>query len=172
MFGQYGRILRINLSDQSYRSESIEETIYTRYLGGKGLASYLLYELNPPGIDPLHPGNCLIFATGPFAGSKIWGGCRYGVFTKSPQTGLYAESYSGGKVPEAIDATGYDAIVIQGKGEQPEVLEIRPDGVTFHEAGNLWGKETYETEDAVLQHYGNSEVPYRKAGAVVIGPAA
>jgi len=172
MFGNYGRILRINLTDESYRSESPEESVYTKYLGGKGLASYLLHELNPPEIDPLHPDNCLIFATGPVAGSKIWGGCRYGVFTKSPQTGLYAESYSGGKVPEAIDATGYDAIVIQGKSKQPKVLEIRPDGVTFHEAGNLWGKETYETEDAVLHQYGSSEGSYRKAGAVVIGPAA
>jgi aldehyde:ferredoxin oxidoreductase len=172
MFGQYGRILRINLTDQSYRSEDIDETIYARYLGGKGLASYLLHEFNPPGIDPLHPDNCLIFATGPVAGSKIWGGCRYGVFTKSPQTGLYAESYSGGKVPEAIDATGYDAIVVQGKSKQPSVLEISPDAVAFHKAEDLWGKETYETEDAVLHHYGSAGGPYRKAGAVVIGPAA
>ncbi|MBW1979788.1 MAG: aldehyde ferredoxin oxidoreductase family protein [Deltaproteobacteria bacterium] len=172
MFGQYGRILKINVTDQSYHFENIEETIYSAYLGGKGLASYLLHLFNPPGIDPLHPDNCLIFSTGPFTGSKIWGGCRYGVFTKSPQTGLYAESYSGGKVPEAIDAAGYDAIIIQGKSEQPIVLEISPEAVKFHAAENLWGRETYETEDAVLIRYGSSEGRYRKTGAVVIGPAA
>ena len=169
MYGHYGKILKINLSEKKYWTESLEEEIYDQYLGGKGLASYLLYELNPAGIDPLHPDNCLIFATGPVTGSKIWGGCRYGVFTKSPQTGFYSESYSGGKVPEAIDSTGYDAVVIQGQCSEPAVLEIHPDGVVFHEAGELWGKETYETEDEVINRYKGS---FKKTGTVVIGPAS
>ena len=143
MSGHYGKILKINLSLQTFRAEPLADTVYDQYLGGKGLASYLLYELNPPGIDPLHPDNCLIFATGPVTGSKIWGGCRYGVYTKSPQTGFYSESYSGGRVPEAIDSTGYDAIVIQGQCTQPTVLEIHPDEVIFHDAVDLWGKESY-----------------------------
>ncbi len=169
MYGHYGKILKINLSEKKYWTESLEEEIYDQYLGGKGLASYLLYELNPAGIDPLHPDNCLIFATGPVTGSKIWGGCRYGVFTKSPQTGFYSESYSGGKVPEAIDSTGYDAVVIQGQCSEPAVLEIHPDGVVFHEAGELWGKETYETEDEVINRYKGN---FKKTGTVVIGPAS
>ncbi len=169
MYGHYGKILKINLSEKKYWTEQLEETIYDQYLGGKGLASYLLYELNPAGIDPLHPDNCLIFATGPVTGSKIWGGCRYGVFTKSPQTGFYSESYSGGKVPEAIDSTGYDAIIIQGQCSEPTVLEVHPVGVVFHEAGELWGKETYETEDEVIKRYKGN---FKKAGTVVIGPAS
>jgi aldehyde:ferredoxin oxidoreductase len=103
MNGHYGKILKIDLTQKKYRTENLDETIYAQYIGGKGLASYLLYELNPPGVNPLDADNCLIFSTGPVTGSNIWGGCRYGVFTKSPQTGFYSESYSGGKVPEAID---------------------------------------------------------------------
>jgi aldehyde:ferredoxin oxidoreductase len=172
MYGFYGRTLQINLSKKTHQVDRLAESVYEKYLGGKGLASYLLYRLNPPGIDPLHPDNCLIFATGPVTGSKIWGGCRYGVFTKSPQTGFYSESYSGGKVPEAIDATGYDAIVIQGECVEPTVLEIRPDDVLFHIAGDLWGKETYDTEELVLKRFSSKEKGYKKLGAVVIGPAA
>jgi aldehyde:ferredoxin oxidoreductase len=172
MFGFYGRILRINLTEKSYHVEDLDEMLYRRYLGGKGLASWLLYQSNPPGVDPLHPDNCLIFATGPVTGSKVWGGCRYGVFTKSPQTAFYSESYSGGKVPEAIDATGYDAIIIQGESSEPIVLEIQPDKVRFHEAGSLWGKETYETEDEILQRYGRSKDEFKNVGVVVIGPAS
>lgn len=169
MYGHYGKILRINLSEKKYWTEQIDEKIYDQYLGGKGLASHLLYELNPAGIDPLHPDNCLIFATGPVTGSRIWGGCRYGVFTKSPQTGFYSESYSGGKVPEAIDSTGYDAVVIQGQCAEPAVLEVHPDGAVLHDAGELWGKETYETEDEVIKRYKGN---FKKAGTVVIGPAS
>ena len=172
MSGNYGRILKINLTSSQFQTQTIEEDIYNKYIGGKGLASYLLYELNPAGIDPLHADNCLIFATGPIAGSRIWGSCRYGVFTKSPQTGLYSESYSGGKVPEAIDATGYDAIVIQGESREPTVLEITPDEVIFHDAEELWGKESYETEDRVMEKYAKSDDGFKRKGAVVIGPAA
>jgi aldehyde:ferredoxin oxidoreductase len=172
MNGHYGKILKIDLTQKKYRTENLDETIYAQYIGGKGLASYLLYELNPPGVDPFDADNCLIFSTGPVTGSNIWGGCRYGVFTKSPQTGLYSESYSGGKVPEAIDSTGFDAIVIQGQAADPMVLGIHPDEVVFHDAGNLWGKETYETEDEVLKRYRQSGQDFKKPGAVVIGPAS
>ncbi|MBW2613269.1 MAG: aldehyde:ferredoxin oxidoreductase, partial [Deltaproteobacteria bacterium] len=172
MKGQYDRILRIDVSRQKYWTETVDSTIYEKYLGGKGLASYLLYTLNPPEVDPLHADNCLIFATGPITGSRIWGSSRYGVYTKSPQTGLYSESYSGGRVPEAIDSAGYDAIVIQGESADPIVLGVHPDEVLFHPAADLWGQETYDTEDAILQRYSQPDKGFRKAGAVVIGPAA
>ncbi len=106
MHGFYGRIPKINLSGQTYEIVPLNNEILSRYLGGKGLATYLLYSTNPQGVDPLSPDNCLIFATGPTTGSLIWSSSRYGVFTKSPRTGFYSESYSGGKVPEAVDAAG------------------------------------------------------------------
>ena len=172
MNGHYGKILNINLSDQTFQAEPVEEAIYNKYIGGKGLASYLLFDRNPPGVDPLSPENRLIFATGPITGSRVWGSSRYGVFTKSPQTGIYAESYSGGRVPEAIDATGFDAIVITGRCEKPTALEITPDAVHFHDAADLWGKETYETESVLTERYGALSGDYKKKGTVVIGPAA
>ncbi|MCG2776083.1 MAG: aldehyde ferredoxin oxidoreductase family protein, partial [Desulfobacterales bacterium] len=171
MYGFYNRILKIDLSKKSFGIDTVGDEILKKYLGGKGLASYLLYELNPPGVDPLDPANSLIFATGPVTGSAIWGSCRYGVFTKSPQTGFYSESYAGGKVPEAIDSTGFDAIVIQGQSAVPTVLVIHPEGVDFHEAGDIWGMDTFQAEDAVLERFGKSGEGFKRSGAVVIGPA-
>ncbi|MFO7987648.1 MAG: aldehyde ferredoxin oxidoreductase family protein [Desulfatiglandaceae bacterium] len=171
MYGFYGRMLNVDLGKKKFSIEDLSDEILEMYLGGKGLASHLLYALNPPGVDPLDPGNCLIFATGPVTGSAVWGSCRYGVYTKSPQTGLYAESYSGGKVPEAIDATGFDAIVIHGQSARPTVLSIHPEGVEFHEADDIWGMETFQAEDAVLERFARSHSSFKRAGAVVIGPA-
>ena len=170
MHGFYGRYLIIDLSNKNHRIETIADDVHESFLGGKGLASHLLYELNPPGVDPLSAENNLIFATGPLGGSTIWGSCRYGVYTKSPLTGLYAESYSGGRTPDAIDATGFDAIVIQGQCEEPAVLTVHPEGVDFHPAGELWGQETYGAEDAIKERFAREE--YRKKGALVIGPAS
>ena len=172
MKGFYNKILKIDLTKKKYSIETLEDDILKTYLGGKGLASYLLYTLNPPGIDPLAPENCLIFATGPVSKSTVWGSCRYGVFTKSPQTGFYSESYSGGKVPEAMDSTGFDAIVIQGRCNNPTVLTVHPEGVEFHDGGDIWGMDTFETEDLVVKRFSRKESEFKKPGAVVIGPAA
>jgi len=172
MDGCYGQILKIDLDTRQWQVEEVPEDIQQTYLGGKGLATHLLWENNPAGVDPLAPENCLIFATGPATGSAVWGGCRYGVYTKSPQTGFYAESYSGGKVPEAMAATGYDAVLIKGACAAPTVLAIYPDGVDFHAADDLWGQDTYAAEDAVLARYRRQEAGYKRPGAVVIGPAA
>ena len=170
MNGFYGRVLKVDLNQKKSEIDTLDEAIYEKYLGGKGLASYLLGELNPPGVDPLAPENLLIFTTGPLGGSTIWGSCRYGVFTKSPLTGFFAESYSGGKTPDAIDATGFDAVVIQGRCNEPAVLTVYPEGVDFHTAGGLWGMESYGAEDAMNERFTRGE--YRKKGALVIGPAS
>jgi aldehyde:ferredoxin oxidoreductase len=170
MKGFYGRILKIDLTRKNFQIDTVDDAIYEKYLGGKGLASYLLSELNPPGVDPLAPENVLIFTTGPLGGSTIWGSCRYGVYTKSPLTGFFCESYSGGKTPDAIDATGFDAVVLQGQCSEPAVLTVHPDGVELHPAAELWGQETYGVEDAIKERFGMEA--YRKKGALVIGPAS
>jgi aldehyde:ferredoxin oxidoreductase len=170
MNGFYGRMIRIDLTSRRFTIEPIEEHVLVRYLGGKGLAAYLLTKLNRPRVDPLAPENTVIFSTGPLGNSMIWGSCRFGVFTKSPQTGLFSESYCGGKTPDAIDSAGFDAVVIQGRASEPVVLVVHPDGVTFHTAGPLWGMETYEAEKTIRERFSLPE--YRRKGAVVVGPAA
>jgi aldehyde:ferredoxin oxidoreductase len=171
MFGFYGRIITIDLSRQTFSIENLPDDLYARLLGGKGLATHLLVERNPQGVDPLSPANHLIIATGPFCQGRLWGGSRYGVFTKSPLTGLYAESYSGGKVPEAIDSAGFDAILLVGKAEHPCVVSIHPEGAEFFAAGDLWGTEVFEAEKRASEQFSVSGAGYRKPGAIVIGPA-
>lgn len=171
MKGFYGKILTIDLTNESIHIDTVEDEILATYLGAKGLGSYLLYRNNPEKVDALDPDNCLIFACGPVTGSSVWGSCRYGVFTKSPLTGLYSESYSGGRVPEAVDAAGFDAIVIRGKSKVPSVISIDPDNVAFHDATDLWGKDTFESEDIVRERFARHDPSYSKCGAVVIGPA-
>ncbi len=171
MYGFYSQILVVDLTDQGFAVETVDEEILQAFLGGKGLGSYLLSKFNPPRIDPFSPENHVVFATGPACGSIVWGSSRYGVFTKSPQTGLYSESYSGGRVPEAIDATGYDALIIKGRSPVPTVLAIRPGEVVFHKAGDIWGMDTYQAEDEVIRRFAGSASGKAKKGAIVIGPA-
>jgi aldehyde:ferredoxin oxidoreductase len=170
MNGFYGKYIRINLTHQTFTIEPIAAEVLIRFFGGKGLAAWLLTELNPAGVDPLAPENTLIFATGPLGNSMVWGSCRYGVYTKSPLTGLFCESYAGGKTPDAIDTAGYDAVVIQGRAAEPTVLVVHPGGAEFQPAGDIWGMETYAAEEALNARFARPE--FRRKGAVVIGPAA
>lgn len=171
MFGFYDRILIIDVTNETFEIRPLPEQPLAECLGGKGLATRLLLEMNPPGVDPLGPDNRLIFATGPFCGTRLWGGSRYGVFTKSPLTGLYCESYSGGKMPEALDAAGFDAVVIHGQATRPLALSVHPEGCAFHDASDLWGADNFTAEDEALKRYATPGA-FPKRGAAVIGPAA
>jgi len=165
MKGFFNQLLRIDLSKQKSTVEPIPESILRTYLGGKGLGSYFLLKENPPHIDPFSPENHLIITLGPLADTPFYGSSRYAVFTKSPQTGIYSESYSGGKITLSLSRAGYDAIIIEGKSKHPIFLEISDHETIFHDASDLWGKETYTAEETILKKVG------KDSGALVIGPA-
>lgn len=172
MIGFFNQVLEINVSEKSYQVEAIDDDIPERYLGGKGLATYLLLKKNPSLVDPLSPENHFILALGPVSGTGIWGSCRHGIYTKSPQTGFYSESYSGGTFADHMARAGYDAVVIKGSSHSPVWLEISEEGVRFHPAQDLWGLDTYQTEDRVRQLLAEKNPDHPKAGVSVIGPAA
>ncbi len=173
MKGFFNRILKINVEEQSFSIQELSDHDLEQGLGGKGLATRLLLENNPIKGDPLSADNHLIIAVGPVTDSPIYGSCRHGIYTKSPQTGLYAESYSGGKAAESISRTGYDAVVIRGISREPVFVEISDETVRFHPARDLWGLDTYDTEDQVLKRIGKKRMgaPGERAAALVIGPA-
>lgn len=171
MKGFYNRLLFIDASARSFEVRQLSDDLLRQTMGCKGLATRLLLEHNPKGVDPLGPDNHLIFATGPVTGSSVWGSCRYGVFTKSPQTGLYSEAYSGGSAAEPMAATGFDAVMIKGKADGKVWIEVNEDGAVFHDASGLWGKETYQTEDEVKALVKESREKARRVAALVIGPA-
>lgn len=166
MKGFFNRVLHIDLSQQTQYVEEIADEVFISWLGGAGFGCYLLWKNLKVGTNPLSPENVVIFATGPATGTKMLLCSRYGVYSKSPLTNFLGESYSGGHVAPQIKKTGYDAIIIHGASFFPIFLEVSPDGANFWDASNLWGEDTYKTEDECLRRV---NVP--GAQAVVIGPA-
>ena len=166
MNGFFGKILNIDLTARQAWAEAVPEYVYQTYLGGKGLALWLMDVKMQRPADPLSPENCLIIALGPAADGRIWGSSRYGIFSRSPQTGLYGESYAGGRVAGHMSRTGYDAFYITGQSDSPVALDISDRGVGFLDAGHLWGMDTYTAQDALTALAGGAA-----CGVVVIGPA-
>ncbi|RKX80508.1 MAG: aldehyde:ferredoxin oxidoreductase [Spirochaetes bacterium] len=153
MKGVFGKILNINLTSKIIEEENIPDDIYRNYLGGKGLGAYLLLKKNPAGVNPLSPDNNIIFAVGPACGFKIWGANRYGAFTKSPLTGIFSESYAGGKAFLQFSRIGYDAVVINGACERWSYIVINNEKVEYKKADFLLGKDSLETELILKEKY-------------------
>ena len=164
--GFHGRVLKADAGMRSFEIEEVSEPVLAACMGGKGLGTQLLVENSAAGADPLSPENPIVFGVGPVTDTRVPGSSRYGVFSKSPQTGLYSESYSGGKLAEKISRTGFDAVVITGAAEVPVYLEVTEEGAAFRDAGDLWGMETYAAEDVLRARHGG-----KQTGAAVIGPA-
>ena len=165
-FGWHGKLLRIDLSAQTFQAESIPARDLQLYLGGRGLGAALLLRETPARTDPLAPQNPLIFSTGPLVGTGLYGSDRYVLHTKSPQTGLYLFSVSGGHFGSAMKRTGFDVILVQGRSERPVYLWIDGDQVHFRNAAHLWGMDTEKTQEFI-----HSEVRKTATGITCIGPA-
>jgi aldehyde:ferredoxin oxidoreductase len=168
--GFFNKLLAIDLGVNKSVVEDLPDEVLKKTLGGKGLAAQILYDRNPPQVDPMSPENLLILAWGPSTDTRVWGGCRHGIFTKSPQTGGFAESYSGGKAAEFMSRTGFDGTVIKGAAHEPVWIEISENGAEIHSASDLWGLDTYETEDR-LKAWVKDSRDGAECGVVCIGPA-
>ncbi|MFW5897019.1 MAG: aldehyde ferredoxin oxidoreductase N-terminal domain-containing protein, partial [Bacillota bacterium] len=122
LYGFHNKLLRIDLVERRVTEELIPDAMLRFGLGGKGLAVQLLMKYLPEGAKPLSADNVLIFVTGPAADTTVPAASRFGVFAKSPLTGLLGESYSGGHVAPIMKRTGYDAIMLEGVSEEPVYL--------------------------------------------------
>ncbi|MFC1967766.1 aldehyde ferredoxin oxidoreductase family protein [Chloroflexota bacterium] len=159
-------MLRIDLSNRSYKTEEIPRDVLRKYIGGRGLGAYLLYKLNPAKADPLGEENRIIFTVGPTAGSKLPFSAKMNLNTKSPLTGIYLHSVCSGTFGYEMREAGYWAIAVEGIADSPTYIVIDNQEVEFRDATPLWGMETAEAQKVMLEGF-----PRGKAAAVGIGPA-
>ncbi len=142
-----GKLLRVNLTAGTVKSEPLNMDWAQAYLGSRGLGSKYLVEEVDPKVDPLSPGNKIIWATGPLTGTMASTGGRYTVITKSPLTGAIACSNSGGYWGAELKMAGWDMVIFEGKSAKPVYLYINDDVAELRDAAHLWGKSVWETEE-------------------------
>jgi len=68
------------------------------------------------------------------------------VVAKSPLTGAVGMAMTGGHFPVELKFAGYDAMIIEGKAEEPTYLYVKDDKVQFKSAAHLWGMNTFDTQ--------------------------
>jgi len=147
------QILRVNLSTGDCKIEPLNMKWAEDYLGQRGLGSKYLLEEMDPAADALSADNKLIFATGPLTGTMASTGGRYSVITKGALTDAIACSNSGGKFGAELKHAGYDLLIIEGQSDKPVYLHIENDQVELCDAGEVWGKTVWQTEQLLHAKY-------------------
>ncbi|PYO21476.1 MAG: aldehyde ferredoxin oxidoreductase, partial [Candidatus Rokuibacteriota bacterium] len=158
------RILHVDLTSRTTRTEEISEATYRKYLGGGALAAHILLRDMKPGAEPLGPDNVLVFTTSVINGLSLSGTNRYTAAAKSPLTGGYGESEAGGWWGPELRAAGWDGVVVHGASETPVYLWIKDDKVEFRDATPYWGKLSGDVQDGVEVELGDKRVRTLQCG--------
>jgi aldehyde:ferredoxin oxidoreductase len=163
--GYAGKWLHVNLTTGSVESRPYDRTIAEQYLGGNGFGARLLWESVGPEVHPLSAENLLIFATGPLCGTLVPNPGRMEVIAKSPLTGIYGDSNTGGFLGPELKFAGWDAVVIKGRSDHPVYLAIADSDVELRDARPLWGTTTSRAESAIRERWGDPQVKTATIGS-------
>lgn len=154
-----GKILCVDLTEKSIRTETVPEKVYDALLSGKGLAAWYLYRNIPAGADPLGEDNILAFVSGALTGTGALLCGRWTVACKSPLTGTWGDANCGGIFSPAIKQCGYDGIFFSGISETPVYLYCDDDTVELRDASPYWGLDAVEAEKRLKEDCGAKKRP-------------
>jgi len=166
VYGYSGKQLRISLDSGKVSVESINPQVLRKYIGGAGYGARILYDELQKGIDPLSKANKLIFATSPLSLNQIPGGGCVIVCFKSPLTNAWSESKCGSDFGPELKRAGYDAVIIEGRSENPVYIVINDEDIAIKPAEHLTGKSISEKIKMIREELGD-----QKISVMCIGPA-
>ena len=154
MKGYKDCVIKVDLTTSSIKKEKLNQEYIKKYLGGEGYGIALLWYEMPHTADPLSPENILSFNTGPMTGTPTPSASRMSICFMSPLTNTIGASNIGSHFGAELKFAGYDSIVFTGKSEKPVYLVIDNDKVELRDASHLWGLDTRETTEAILDELG------------------
>ena len=169
--GYMGRVISLDLSTMRAEEYPWSDRDRELYLGGKAMASKILYDNFTGKEDPLGPENIIVIATGPLTGTGAPSSNRFDISSLSPQTGITSSSNCGGNFGNYLKKAGYDALILRGKCAEPTWVEITEDAFLFHSAANVWGMRTGEVQETIQAELNETAGKKVNCGMLAIGPA-
>ncbi len=163
--GYMGKLLFVDLSTGKIEEEPLDESLCRNYIGGYGIGARILYDRQKGGVDPMGPENHFGVLTGPLTGTPAVSGARYAAVAKSPLTGGWGDANSGGFFGPYMKFAGYDGVFFTGISDKPVYLLLDDGKAELKDAGHVWGKITYDTEDILEEENGKG------SRVICIGPA-
>jgi len=160
------KIAYIDLTTGDIQTEPIPLEARKKFLGGRGLDAYLLYNHTKKGCDPLGPDNTLIISGGILTATCASATARTHVMAKSPLTGLLGSANMGGFFAPELAWAGFHHLVIKGKAKHPVYLYVHNGNIEIRDARGIWGQSATDSQWAIREDLGDQEVK-----SCVCGPA-
>lgn len=160
------KIAYIDLSTGDIQTKPIPLDVRKKFLGGRGLDAYLLYNHTEKGCDPLSPKNTLMMSGGILTATCASATARTHVMAKSPLTGLLGSANMGGFFAPEMAWAGFHHLVIKGKAKHPVYIYVHNGEIEIRDARGIWGKTVTDTQWAIREDLGDEEVK-----SCVCGPA-
>ncbi len=169
--GYMGRVLEINLSTREISEYPWSDKERKLYLGGKAMASKIMYDRFDGSEKALSEENKIIISTGPLTGSFAPSSNRFNISSLSPLTGITASSNCGGNFGFYLKKAGFDALIISGKADKLSWLLIENDKISFFDAAEFEGMLVTETQELMQKKTDELLGKKTRCGMVCIGPA-
>lgn len=163
-YGWAGRLLRVDLDAMRCSVSPIDA--YREFIGGRGMSDRIVFEESDPRSGPLDPDSVVAIGAGPLVGTLAPAASRTNISAKNIATGGIATSSVGGHFGMEMKFAGFDQIVVRGRAPHPVYLALRNGEAELRDARALWGRTTWDAEEAIRKELGDERVR-----VACIGPA-
>jgi len=160
------KIAYIDLTTGDVQTKPIPLELRKKFLGGRGLDAYLLYNHSKKGCDPLGPENPLLISGGILTATCASATARTHIMAKSPLTGMLGSTNMGGFFAPELAWAGFHHLVIKGKAKHPVYIYIHNGEIEIRDARGIWGKSVTDAQWAIREDLADEEVK-----SCVCGPA-
>jgi aldehyde:ferredoxin oxidoreductase len=160
------KIAYVDLTTGQIDIASIPLEMRQKYIGGRGLDSYLLYNYLKPGVDPLSPENVVVMGAGLLGGMLAPAPGWTHIATKSAINGYLGSVNIGEFFAPELRWAGFDHLVIKGRSPKPSFLFIHNGRIQIRDATVLWGKTTQDTQILLRKELQDEDIQ-----TICIGPA-
>jgi aldehyde:ferredoxin oxidoreductase len=161
----FGKIAYVNLHNGKVKTISARD-YSKRFIGGRGINTWLLHENTPLHVSPYDPMNPLVFGVGLLVGTLAPTACRLSIDSMNPFTGGVGSSNVGGHFATALKLAGCSHIVISGRSRLPSYIYVDDQDISVRDGRHIWGLTTWETEDTLAGELGDNGIHF-----LSIGPA-
>jgi aldehyde:ferredoxin oxidoreductase len=153
-----GKILIVDLGTSEIREDELSDDLVSAKIGGAGITRYL--------YEQYHVDDPIILGTGLLTGTLYPASALALITARSPRTGNLCHCPVTLKVGVELKYAGFDYVVIKGVAGKPVYLWIHDGVADVSEAGDVWGKNVWETTDAWRKGLGDDLIQ-----TMVIGEA-
>lgn len=164
MYGYAGKLLFVNLSDNTIEEKELPEEWARDFVGGAALGARVLWEYMPKNTPAFDEKSMVGFISGTFNNTPVFFGARWTACSKSPFNDRWNDANSGGYFGPMIRKAGYDGIFVNGIAEKPVYLYINQGKAEIRDASFMWGKTVPEAETALFEELGDDSAKYAMIG--------